>query len=82
MINVRIRLWRKPAPLSRILAEVRDHVFVDLLLKVNTDFAVNPNDLVGADAGIRGNVSARIRYAHVVCDVAHMNVRAFDSGGH
>ena len=57
------------------------HVLVNFLLQVDADGAVCANDLIGADAGIRGNVAAWIWDFHVGGIISDGVMRALDGRG-
>lgn len=59
----------------RIGREVLRHIFVDCLLKVDTDGPIRANNLIGADTGVGGNVSAWVGDPVVCRIVPDMMVR-------
>jgi len=81
VVNVRVRAKKHPAKVVRVTPEIGLHIFVDFFLQVHSDSAVNADDLVGADAGARRNISARIRNADIGWVVPNNVSRAFDRGG-
>jgi hypothetical protein len=58
MINVRVGLAETPVVRKR--RKVGFHFFVDVLLKVDTEFTVGPDDQICADANIAGNVTVGV----------------------
>jgi len=79
VINVAVRMSLRFVRISR---EISLHVFVNLLLSVDTDGAVNPNHLIGAYAGVRRDIPAWIWDTDVIRNVANGMVSAFDSSSH
>lgn len=65
----------------RISREILLHVFMDFFLKVDSHCAVRTNDLIGAYAGVFGNIAAGIRNANVGGVVTHGVLRSFFCGG-
>ncbi len=79
MVNVAVRMSLLFVGINR---EISLHVFVNFLLQVDTHGPVNSNHLIGAYAGVRGNITAWIWDTDVIRNVANGMVSAFDSGSH
>jgi hypothetical protein len=62
----------------RIYCEILFHVFVHFFLKVNTNGAINPNNLIRAHTRVCRHVAAGVGNVYVRGDVADGMVRAFD----
>jgi len=71
----------KPAMTMRICGKVAKHVLVNFFLQVNTNGAVGADHFVGADPGIGGNVTTRIRNSRPAGNVAHRVMSALHGGG-
>jgi hypothetical protein len=67
-----------PASLMRVQSKVLQHVFVDLFLQLHSRRSVGADDRVGAEAGVGGDVSARIRDPNIARDPADTMMRAFN----
>jgi hypothetical protein len=78
MVDIRIRFGQNPIPLARILCEVLHHVFVNFFLQIDTKCPIGPDNLVSANTGIRGNVSARIRNPNVRRVISDVMVSPFN----
>jgi hypothetical protein len=80
VVDISVGMAEQPASLVRIRREILLHVFVNFFLQVDAYSAVAANDLVGANAGVRRNVPARIRNSDISGNVANRMVRALDGG--
>jgi hypothetical protein len=78
VVNVRVG---GPAPVVRIDIEVLNHIFMNFFLQVYANRAVNADDLVGANAGVRRNIAARIWNPNVPRNIPDVVVRAFNRRG-
>ena len=81
MIDICVGMGEQPAPLVRVDCEILHHVFVHFFLQIDTHGAVATNNLVGANAGVGRNISARIWNADVGGTVVHRMVDALHGGG-
>jgi hypothetical protein len=81
VIDVCVGVESLPPQVTRILPEIRFHVFVHFFLKIDAERTVNANNFVGANTGIGRNIAARIRDANVRRIVADGMVGALLGGG-
>src|SRR6266481_3809518 len=65
-----------PLRLRRVSSPVLHHVFVNFLLQIHANGSVGANNLVGADSGVRGHVSAWIIEMDVRGNVLHRVIGA------
>jgi len=78
VINVRVRVSH--APLARIFGEVPNHVFVNLLLQIDSHGSINTDDFVGTNAGARGHIAVGVVDANIVWKVTDHVLGALDGG--
>jgi hypothetical protein len=71
---------RTTLPAVRIRVEIPHYVFMNLLLEIDSDRPIAANHFVGADAGVCGDVPARVRNTNVVGDISDRMMRTLDSG--
>jgi len=64
MVDVRVGTFK--SPLLRIGRKIRSHVFMNFFLQVDTGFAKCSDHYISTRPGIRGHVSAGIRYDSIV----------------
>ena len=62
----------------RVGRKVLNHVLVNLLLEINAERPVGPDDLIGAHTCMLRNVSIRVWHSHIRAIVADGMVRSFD----
>lgn len=57
------------SPFLWIRGETTRHVLVDFLLQVDADLPVDPNQFIRAHPAVSGDISARVRNAHITAVV-------------
>ncbi len=77
MVNVGVGAM---LPFVGIEIEITQHVFMDVFLEIYADGAIAANDLIGADAGAFGHITAGIRNPDIVRNVPDRMVRSLDGG--
>src|SRR4029077_12636297 len=80
MIDIRVGVCQKPAPLIRVCGKIVQHVLVNLFLQIDPDGAVGTNDFVGAHAGICRHVAVWIWNSDVGRVIPNGMVRALYGG--
>src|SRR6185369_13197369 len=65
VVDVGIGMIEPPAFLVWISREVQNDLFVDFLLQVNTHRTVGPNDLVGTNSRVCGDITVRVRNSNI-----------------
>src|SRR5215469_7587222 len=71
MIDIGIRPRRLALPTVRIRCEILHYVFIHFFLKIHPDGAINANDFIRADAGVRRHITARVGNSNVRGNVAN-----------
>lgn len=82
MIDICVRMRKKPPALVWICREIPRHIFVNLLLQVYANSPIRSNNLVRAYAGFGRNISVRIRNTDVSGIITDGMVRSLDGSGH
>ncbi len=79
MIDIGIRL---ALPFVRVVIKMARHIFVNLLLQIYANCAVDSNNFVGAYSSVSRNVAAWVRNPNIIRDISNLMMSPFDSGRH
>jgi hypothetical protein len=78
MVNVGIGTGESPD--IRVFPEITFHVFVNLHLQVNPEFTVRPDDDIGTDAAVVGDIPSRVPN-RIICGIIYYFLPGQDQSG-
>jgi hypothetical protein len=81
VVDIRVGMRQRPAPLVGVRRGVLQHVFVDLFLQIDAHGAVTPNNFIRGNAGVGRNVPAGIRDSNIGRNIADRVMGALHGGG-
>jgi hypothetical protein len=76
VIDIGVRMRKKPPALIWIRRKIVQHILMNFLLKIDADGAVCPNNFIRADTGFGRNIPVWVGNADVGRIIANRNVRA------
>src|SRR4029077_14387926 len=80
VVNIRVRVRKKPSPLIRVGREIVQHILVNFFLQIDTDGAVCADNFIGADTCIGRDVPVWVGNPDVGGIVTNDMVRALYGG--
>jgi hypothetical protein len=75
---VDVRVWTTETPIGRKRLEMGLHFFVDILLEIDTEFTIGPDDQIRADTNVERNITVGVRDRAIAPIIDDAVIRPFD----